>query len=196
MNEDKTGQQPNTEAWVYVGGTPKKPDSFLDKISVCSKPNGSCVDSEDICSSYNEGFNRLVEEYHVSEAGSGAQTSKATLAFMDCDVSPLLCDVFQLSPVMLMHFKTMQPCRMEYDVELKWFCSTRWTLIGLPLPQMPFTKSQTIAGHVVPIFPSAFEQLNALVATDGNLQGAGLDENKDVFVIIETIVGSEDEDGV
>ncbi len=187
LNNDGTAKQPDRETWIYVGGTPTN-YNWLDKISAFHKPNGSCVDSEEICRAYNEGFNTLIEKFHVDRGieNGGQRTSNAYLAFMDCDVSPLLCDYSNQRPVVLLHMKTMQPCKMEYDTELRWTCSVRVTSVGLPLDRMPFPKTQTIAGRVVPVFPTAYEQLHAMVSWDGSLEGLGEEYTAVVEKIVET----------
>lgn len=102
--------------------------------------------------------------------------SRAEWAFMDCDVSLLLCDEFALDPVMLVHVKSVKPCRMEIKHGVTWVCGVRWTLVSLPLKQMPFVKTVRIGGNMVPVFPSALEHLDALVAYEWSLEGSGKEE--------------------
>ncbi|PVH85662.1 hypothetical protein DL98DRAFT_511247 [Cadophora sp. DSE1049] len=145
-------KSPDKETWIYVGGTPKTSKSWVDKISLSRRPGGSCVDSGEICGAFNEGFNTLMERYHDFEEGGEyydgpkERMSKAEWAFMDCDVSPLLCDEFALDPVMLVHIRSMKPCRVETQHGVSWVCGMRWTLVSLPLRQMPFVKTIRIGG--------------------------------------------------
>ncbi|KAI9050333.1 hypothetical protein LZ554_005499 [Drepanopeziza brunnea f. sp. 'monogermtubi'] len=198
LNADGTARRPDREVWIYVGGTTPTNDNWLDRISLYRKPNGSCVASADICTGYNEGFNTLIEHYHVDRGidhGGKRTSSNAFFTFMDCDVSPMLCDMSKQRPVTLLHLKTMQPCRMDRDLEsdsVTWSCSVRWSSVGLPLVRMPFKKSQVIAGHVVPVFPTAYEQMHAMVSWDGSLEGIGAFED-DYDGVVEVTVDLGDE---
>ena len=181
LYDDGFGQYPHQQHWIYVGGTHRK-RSIFEKLRVYSEPNGSCVDEPYICDSFNDGFNRLLEYYHTHGT---SRTSRASYGFMDCDVSPLLCDIFGIDPVMLLHLETKEPFKIEMEEEFRWICTTKWSLVSLPLKKMPFTKTQRIGGYVVPVFPSAFEQLAALVTWDGAVDALKL---KKGFGVRENIV--------
>ncbi|EKD15690.1 hypothetical protein MBM_06318 [Drepanopeziza brunnea f. sp. 'multigermtubi' MB_m1] len=199
LNADGTARRPDREVWIYVGGSPTN-DNLLDRLSLYRKPNGSCVASADICAAYNEGFNTLIEHYHVDRGidhGGKRTSSNAFFTFMDCDVSPVLCGMSRQRPVALLHLKTMQPCRMGRDLasdSVTWSCSVRWSSVGLPLVRMPFKKSRVIAGHVVPVFPTAYEQMHAMVSWDGSLEGIGaFEDGYDGVVEVMVDLGDEAE---
>jgi hypothetical protein len=167
--------------WIYVGGTYRE-RSFWENFQVYSTPNGSCIDEPYICDSFNAGFNQLLEFYHTE---GHLRTSRAGYpGFMDCDVSPLLCDDFNIDPVMLLHLETKSPCTSEFEPSFHLVCSTKWSLVSLPLKKMPFTKTRRIGEYIVPVFPTAFEQLHAMVSWDGSVDALELEEG----VILENIV--------
>lgn len=184
LNEDGTAKYPNQQNWIYVGGTPKKPSSILESLSVFSPPNGSCTDESYICHSFNEAFNQLLENYHTTE-GRYARNGRASLGFVDCDVSPLLCDDFHMDPVMLLHVQTKRPCTPMRFPEFDFNCSVKWSLVPLPLKKMPFTSLKIIPGgrNAVPVFPSAIEQLSAMVSWEGSIDGIDLKD----WEVYETI---------
>ncbi|PBP22959.1 hypothetical protein BUE80_DR006151 [Diplocarpon rosae] len=200
LHADGTSRHPEREAWVYFGGTPRR-YGLMDRISAFQRPNGSCVDAGEICAAYNEGFNAVIERFHVDRGVThgGKRTSSAFFAFADCDVSPLMCDNTNQRPVSLLHMKTIQPCKAEYDTEVKWTCGMRYTSVRLPLRRMPFKKTQTIAGCVVPVFPSALEQLHALLAWDGSIEAlAAFEEGGDYIDVVEALPDAgdvEEDDG-
>ncbi|CAL3968194.1 unnamed protein product [Diplocarpon coronariae] len=194
LHADGTGRHPGREAWVYFGGTPRR-NRLMDRISAFQRPNGSCINTGDICAAYNEGFNAVIERFHVDRGVNhgGKRTSKAFFAFADCDVSPLMCDNTNQWPVSLLHLKTIQPCKVEHHSEVRWTCGMRYTSVRLPLRRMPFKKTQTIAGYVVPVFPSALEQLHAMLAWDGSTEAlAALEEGSDYIDIVEALPKVED----
>lgn len=175
--EDGTAKKDMTEIWIYVGGKAHQ-RSWYEKMALYSSPGGSCVDEGWVCDAFNEGFDHLMELSHTHiqhDCGTvGGYTSSAIYAFMDCDVSPLLCDHFYADPVMLIHLKTTMPCRMEMEKGWRISCAARWSLVGLPLTKMPFSRTLNVGGHVVPVFPSAEEQMRAMVFWDGSQDGIGL----------------------
>lgn len=186
LHEGGSAKVPDRQVWTYVGGTAHK-RSLYERVSLYTAPNGSCVDEAHICNSFNAGFNQVLENGHTLgykpyESSASGETGHA---FMDCDVSPLLCDYFGVDPVMLIHMETKEPCIVELEREYKRSCSVKWTLVGLPLKSMPFSKQINIGGNVVPVFPSAYEQLSAMVTFDGSTNAIGLDESD----IRETIMG-------
>ena len=149
-------EYPRQRYWVYVGGTNKGETeqklSILDYTTVYSvpNPNGSCVDEPWICDAYNEGFNKLLEYYHAHGTKS---TDRSHYAFIDCDASPLLCHLFSIDPVMLLHLYTSSPYNISEDFTFT--CSAKWSLVALPLKRMPFSRTVRIGDAVVPVFPSA-----------------------------------------
>ncbi|KAF2098222.1 hypothetical protein NA57DRAFT_77014 [Rhizodiscina lignyota] len=167
---DGTGMYPVQEYWVYVGGTPPSPSEPLwkrawRKLSVFSLPGGGCVDPHETCDAFNRAFDRFVELMHTKTVWP----SRGLLRFVDCDNSPIVCDRWQVDAVMLAHVK-MGHCNMLFKPEVRWICDVRWTYVGLPLKEMPFHRSQKLPdGRVVPIFPSAFEQLYSVMALNGAL---------------------------
>jgi len=106
-------KSPDKETWIYVGGTRKQSESWVDRISFASRPGGSFFDPEEIFTASNKGFITLMERYHDFEEGGEyfdrpkERTSMAEWAFMDCDVSPLLCDEFALDAVILLHVRSV-----------------------------------------------------------------------------------------
>ncbi len=164
---------PVQQHWIYVGGTYRE-RSFLEHFQLYSTPNGSCIDEPYICDSFNAGFNQLLEYYHTE---GRLRTSRAGYpGFMDCDVSPLICDEFNIDPVMLLHLETKSPCTSEFETKFRFICSTKWSFVSLPLKKMPFTKTQRIGEYIVPVFPTAFEQLHAMVSWDGSVDALELED--------------------
>lgn len=185
LHEGGSAKSADRQVWTYVGGTAHK-RSLYERISLYTAPNGSCVDEAHICNSFNDGFNQVLENDHIlgckpHEFGASGNIRHA---FMDCDVSPLLCDYFGVDPVMLIHMETKEPCTIELEPEYKRSCSVKWTLVGLPLRRMPFSKQINIGGNIVPVFPNAYEQLSAMVTFDGSTNAIGLDK----FDIRESIM--------
>ncbi len=114
-----------------------------------------------------------------------ADRIRTSVAFFDCDNSPLLCDVFRISPVMLLYLETKPPCLVRKNYTF--VCSKRWTYISLPLKKMPFERKAWINGLLVPVFPSALEQFRSLMLWEGSLDGLGLEEDS----FHDTLAGSE-----
>jgi hypothetical protein len=183
LNLDGTAKYPMQRRWIYVGGTPQLPRSFRENFNVFSPPGkGSCVDSPSICDSFNVAFNTLAIK---SYGPNSANRIRTTLAFMDCDNSPLLCDTFRINPVMLLHLETKPPCFVKKDHTF--VCSKQWTYVSLPLKKMPWERRSRIGGHLVPVFPSAEEQLKILLQWEGRLEELGLEED----AYADTLVGEE-----
>ncbi|KAF4556682.1 Hypothetical protein D9617_1g085610 [Elsinoe fawcettii] len=160
------------ENWIYLGGTNPGIKGWLSTYSLVAHANESCVDEPAVCDAYNAGYQRLVDQYHTRPAG---HRPKGDLKFIDCDVSPAICDWWQLNPVMLVHVKTQQPCHFITDFEtgrprLLYLCSVKWTYVGLPFDKMPYNRNIRIGGKLVPAFPSEYEQLRSVVWYDGALQ--------------------------
>ncbi|KAL1868345.1 hypothetical protein Plec18167_008270 [Paecilomyces lecythidis] len=175
---------------------------FLRKIfgSIISLPGPSCVDSPDICHSFNSGFDRLLELYHTHRQN---QTANTGLTFVDCDVSPYICDEWGVNPVMLIHVRTSSPCRTEMS-PFRWYCSVKWHFVALPLRKLPVQRtvrlsdlvsaSSSIApissqkgpseksfkrfDPVVPVFPSAFEQLHSMVSYSDSVEALEFQEHE------------------
>ncbi|RWQ94380.1 hypothetical protein C8Q69DRAFT_470011, partial [Paecilomyces variotii] len=168
---------------------------------IISLPGPSCVDSPEICHSFNNGFDRLLELYHTQRQYQSANTG---LTFVDCDVSPYICDEWGVDPVMLIHVRTSSPCRMEMS-PFRWYCSVKWHFVALPLRKMPIQrtvrlsdlvsasssiapvsgqakgsggKSSKAFDPVVPVFPSAFEQLHSMVSYSGSVEALKFEDHE------------------
>ncbi|CZR58800.1 uncharacterized protein PAC_08692 [Phialocephala subalpina] len=163
LHKDGYAQYPGQQSWIYVAGTPKKEPSFWERHSWTMAPNGSCVDAPYICHGFNAAFDHIVERQHTHR-----RASAASLAFMDCDVTPALCDEFDTDAVFLMHLQTMMPCTNKKAGVFDPVCSVRWSRFGLPLLKMPWTKQVRIGSYIVPAFPTFEEQLASLVGWDGS----------------------------
>ncbi|KAF2197297.1 hypothetical protein GQ43DRAFT_214419 [Delitschia confertaspora ATCC 74209] len=189
LYDDLTAEYPSQEFWIYVGGTAR--DTVMADVGESSPLKGnqrighfSCAETARICNTYNSAFNQLIENFHTHRVNT---TSRASLTFVDCDVSPTLCKPgplehglgldAELGPVMLVHMRTSSPCRMKMN-PLRWYCTTKWEFLPLPLRQMPFTRTTRFVagGPALPVFPSAFEQLRSVVGFDGAWMGVGLEE--------------------
>ncbi|RDL32104.1 uncharacterized protein BP5553_09506 [Venustampulla echinocandica] len=171
LHPDGTAPYTGQEFWIYVGGTPKKslsfPFNWWDNLSLFSRPAGSCVDEDYICAAFNRGFDRLVERYHTH---GKERTSGASLAFVDCDVSPLFCDEWAVDPVMLAHIESVGPCRKVKGEVMRAACTVKYRSVSLPLKTMPFSRKEMVGGKKgvpVEVFPSAEEQVRQLVMWDG-----------------------------
>ncbi|KAF8855002.1 hypothetical protein BDZ45DRAFT_676511, partial [Acephala macrosclerotiorum] len=163
LHKDGYAEYPGQQRWIYAAGTPKKEPSFWERHSWSMAPNGSCVDAPHICHGFNSAFDHTVELQHTHR-----RASAASLVFMDCDVTPALCDEFGIDAVMLMHLQTMMPCTNKKVGVFDPICSVRWSKFSLPLLKMPWTKQVKIAGYIVPVFPTYEEQLASLVGWDGS----------------------------
>lgn len=67
-----------------------------------------------------------------------------------------------------------------------------WTLVSLPLNQMPFVKTMRIGGNVVPVYQSALEQLEALVTHVGSLGGSG----KEDLIVVDFPAHTSRDEGI
>ncbi|KAL1987206.1 hypothetical protein VTN96DRAFT_4538 [Rasamsonia emersonii] len=169
-------------------------------------PGPNCVDEPHICHAYNNAFDRLIELYHTHRVN---QTGGAGLAFADCDVSPALCDEWATNAVVMVHVKTQSPCRTEFEPSFRFICSVKWRFVGLPLKKMPFYRTMPLSSllamspsspsiitppskelpgrdndPVVPVFPSAFEQLHSLVSYDGSVEALDFEEYEVEEIIV------------
>ncbi|KAJ9632015.1 hypothetical protein H2203_000416 [Taxawa tesnikishii (nom. ined.)] len=182
---DFTARYPSQRFWIYIGGTASNKSSTikgqpgfssvwqwlennaLGRLSAANaNVTGSCVDPADMCDAYNAAYNTIIEKSHVESIKSGF------LRFVDCDKSPLFCDIWGLNPVMLMYVET-GPCRMIFP-KVRWICNVKWHYVALPLEKMPWTRMQRIEGNLVPVFPSAEEQLSVLMKNSGALDALDL----------------------
>jgi len=71
---------------------------------------------------------------------------------------------------MLLHLQTKEPCIpvFEGDMWKGMKCASTWSLISLPLVEMPWQRKMKMKeGWTVPVFPSAFEQLRGVLNWDG-----------------------------
>jgi hypothetical protein len=176
---------------------------FLRYIVGVSLPGHNCVDPAHLCDAFNGAFNSLVEQYHTHRAG---WTGRATLTFGDCDLSPGLCDAWAYDPVFLVHINTHSPCAVERDPTFRFVCAASYRFVSLPLEKMPFARrvwASTLSGasrhsirrddagsakggaddFVVEVFPSAFEQLHALISYDGAFEALEYDEDHKIDVL-------------
>jgi len=163
LHEDGSAQYPAQEYWIYLGGTYRK-RGLREILSLYTEPGGSCIDSPYICDAFNAAVNSYIERRHILGT---ERSSSASLGFVDCDASPLLCDDWGMDPVMLVHIRTHMPCRTEWP-SFKMACSVTWRFVELPLKKMPFPITQKVGGHVVPVFPSSEEQIRAMVSLGGS----------------------------
>ncbi|TKX24406.1 hypothetical protein C1H76_3353 [Elsinoe australis] len=167
------GKGPDHETWIYVGGTNPGLNPWLSLPLMVTRANGSCVDPPEICDAYTAAFQRLMSDYQVERQ---RLNSKPSFKLADCDVSPALCDHWQVNPVMMVHVKTMQPCKfvLTYENEgrpgIHYACTVTWSYVSLPLSGLPYNRMVRIGGHRVPAFPSAFEQLRSLIVYDGSVE--------------------------
>ncbi|KAF2397045.1 hypothetical protein EJ06DRAFT_551107 [Trichodelitschia bisporula] len=121
LYEDWTAEYSMQEMWVYVGGRARGERGWGDWWREWSFAFGDVVAARRM------------------ERGKGAWSSPASLAFVDCDVSAVLCDVWWgVQPVMLAHFRTGSPCHMELD-PFRFVCSTPYeqvrTLVSMRFSQ-------------------------------------------------------------
>ena len=169
---DGTGRWPRQDYWIYVGGTGRnESDGWLKEawrdMAAATMPGSNCVDPPEMCSAFNDAFNALVEETHVSSERWPAFPLRR---FVDCDHSPLVCDWLAVDANVLLHFETGR-CRFRLGPYAGQRCDTKWSVVPLPLPRMPFQRSQTLPdGRVVPVFPSALEQLSSVIHHRGALE--------------------------
>src|ERR1700712_4716742 len=96
-----------------------------------SLPGPSCVDPGYICDSFNDGFNRLIEYYHTHRQRPYVEVS-SSLAFVDCDNSPYVCDFFQMDPPVLLYLETQGNCE-HHIPSFRSICGTKWQFVSLPL---------------------------------------------------------------
>jgi hypothetical protein len=243
LYEDGTAEYPSQEFWIYAGGRSKmeewkeeegassqtgtsSSDWKKNLISRAYKqlntftgdllpslPGPHCIDEPHICNAYNRAYDRLIELYHTHRAN---QTSRAGVAFVDCDNSPALCDEWMVQPVILIHVRTQRPCRTEFKPQLHFICSVKWRFVALPLKKMPFTRTMRLSSllamesssssssiitppgkgllpgrrdndPVVPVFPSAFEQLHSLVSYYGSVDALDFEEREMEEIIVDGI---------
>jgi len=163
LYENGTAEYPMQQFWIYVAVTYRE-RGLWEKMSLYTEPGGACVDAPHICNAFNTAFNTLVENYHTHRT---ERTSRARLRFVDCDVSPIVCDEWGMDPVMLVNVQTGRPCRTLWP-SFTQICSVYWRFVELPLKKMPFTITKRIGGNVVPVFPSAEEQVKAMVMWEGS----------------------------
>lgn len=170
---DGTGRYPRQEYMIYVGGTPRNDSEPWHKklwrdLSMFSLPDAGCVDPPEICNSFNQAFNTLLEQLHVD---NGRTASWPLLRFIDCDNSPLMCDWLGVDAVMLIHVDTGH-CEFSLQPSFSFTCDMKWTFIPLPLAEMPVHRNQKLAdGRIVPRFPSALEQLSSVILFHGSWEG-------------------------
>lgn len=139
LGDDYTCEYPPENVWIYVAGR-----------ETCPKSDGI-----DMCEDYIAAFDQFI---HTSTASRGV-----VLAFVDCDVSELLCIEWGVEANVMVHYKSKSSCEFHFpeenDSEFRWTCPM--TLQGYPLPlkRMP-TRSLNK-------FPSAYEQLYSLIRVRG-----------------------------
>lgn len=196
---DGTGKYPAQEYMIYVGGTPPNASEPWHKqlwrdLSFFTHPGpGTCVDPPEICQSFNEAFNTVLEQMHPK---NGRTAHWPLLRFVDCDNSPLVCDWLGVDPVMLIHVTTGH-CEYHFP-PMSHTCDMKWTFIPLPLPELPVHRKQRLSdGRIVPRFPSALEQLSSVILYHGSWEAF---ENSTDPAYIDWIraprkTTSKDEDG-
>lgn len=173
---------------------------FFRHVVGASCPGHNCVDAPHVCDAFNGAFQSLVERYHTHRAGL---TGRASLTFGDCDVSPGLCDAWAHDPVFLVHIDTHSPCTSELEPEFHFECAATYRFVNLPLRKMPFSRrvwASTLSGSspsigrdgimkegpgdfVVEVFPSAFEQLHALISYDGAFHALECEDGQKIEVL-------------
>lgn len=154
-------------------------------------PGPTCIDPPETCRAFNQGFDRLIEFYHTHRKYQSANTA---LAFVDCDISPVLCSEWGLDPVLLVHIKTSWPGEINWMQGGNDRFPVQWRFVALPLKKMPFTRNVRLSAllassglpfsardtnespvdvttedPLVPVFPSALEQIHALVSFSGSV---------------------------
>ncbi|KAF2013960.1 hypothetical protein BU24DRAFT_411651 [Aaosphaeria arxii CBS 175.79] len=151
----------------------------------------SCLDDPSVCTTYNTAFNAIAARWHSTlspddydpflplDPGSSTSpsiTTPAKLRYVNCDVSPLMCSTLWGiggDPTMLLHVKQGTQCEAMLQV---YRCPTTWSFIGLPIDIAPWTRRVRIpldrgGSVVVPAFPTAEEQLWAMVSQWGAEDG-------------------------
>ncbi|KAH7398264.1 hypothetical protein BKA66DRAFT_198948 [Pyrenochaeta sp. MPI-SDFR-AT-0127] len=179
------GDHKGSEYWIYFGGTSEAASKSGEKeeddafVFEHRYKKHSCTDPPHMCTAYQAAFNRVYERWPGINKSRSPQsgTSKANLRYVDCDVSPLLCDGIWGLPVaanMLIHMKIGHEC--DNSIEGIERCSVTWRIIGLPIRKLPWTRRIRIrldsgGTTVVPAFPDAEEQLWTLMAYAGAEEG-------------------------
>lgn len=183
LYQNLTAPYPLQKTWVYIGGTPRSLEPrwkrILRKFTITSLPGPSCIDPPYICNTFNNAFNKLIEYYHTHRHHPDVEFG-STLAFIDCDNSPSICDFVNMDPPVLLYLETQRECETHLP-SFKQICGTKWKFIPLPLQKMPFSygnkRVQTLpSGLTVPLFPSAFEQLHSMLSFAGTADMLDLDE--------------------
>lgn len=180
------GKNKGSEYWIYFGGTSaaasrsfKREDEDDATMFEHRYKTHSCTDPPHMCNAYQAAFRRIFKRWSgINKSRSpNAGTSKALLRYVDCDVSPLLCDRTWGLPVaanMLAHMKIGHEC--DNSIQGVERCPITWRFIGLPIRKSPWARRIRIpldngGTTVVPAFPDPEEQLWTLMAHDGAEQG-------------------------
>ena len=142
LHPDGSAQYPMEHVWIYIAGN-----------KTCPKDDGLAL-----CESFVHAFDRVIQYHHVARPAAGA-----FLSFVDCDISPGICDAWGVDANIMVNLQTMSPCDphlpTEEDPEFRFHCVAAWRFIGLPLKMLPNRSLRT--------FPSAYEQLLSLTTNDG-----------------------------
>jgi hypothetical protein len=127
----------SNEAWIYLAGT--APDSTPQPSAYTHKwKKPDCDDRGYICDAYLDAFRRISARWPKSPTyDRNGQTSRPKLRWVDCDISPLLCNPFWglAGANLLIHMKTSPSC--EYSMMPTGSCGVTWRWIGLPMHSCP-----------------------------------------------------------
>ncbi len=139
---DGLAEYPMEHVWIYAAGNKTCPTS----------------DGPAMCEDYINAFDRVAQYHHVKRPAAGA-----FLSFVDCDISPAICDGWHIDSNVLVNMQTMSPCTShmptEDDPEFRFICTTVFRFLTLPLSKMPTRSLRK--------FPGAYEQLLSLTTNDG-----------------------------
>lgn len=176
LNPDGTAKDvgASTEAWIYLAGTAadskSQPGAYTHKWK-----NPECSDPGYLCDTHLDAFRSIRKRWPKSIwFGPNGLTARTKLHWVDCDVSPMLCDPFWglAGSNLLVHMTTSADC--DYSMIPTGSCPVTWRWIGLPIYHPPWTRQIRIpldrgGSTVVPAFPSAEEQMWNIMAYPGAL---------------------------
>lgn len=179
LYDNLTAPYPLQKTWIYIGGTAREQEPWWKRtfhyFTITSLPGPSCKDPSYICNSFNDAFNKLIEYYHTHRHRPYVEFG-STLAFIDCDNTPHICDFLNMDPPVLLYLETQESCETHLP-SFTSICGTKWQFIPLPLKKLPSTRTLTLdTGIKVPIFPSAFEQLHSMISFDATADMLNLDD--------------------
>jgi len=196
LHENGTGLWPAQRYWIYFAGTTAEKSQPLWNFGayVKSMLNHSSHDPPEMAKAYNEAMNQLSEYFHNEARKEERYWPK--YRFVDCDMTPGLCDLFWVDPPVLVYFETKSPCRLRLNPKYDQVCSVRASVVGLPLEKLPYHPTRrTVAGNVVPVFPSPFEQLKMMMTSIDTIEAFGLVDDSVRYIEIDRDRQEADEYG-